>query len=243
MRKLPTFTLTIIAALAMAAPAFAGSPRHFPRGPVGGPDYEQGQFRLSVGTFEPRGDSEFWDGNSQLFTGSASDLKDVMWGGDFLWSINANASVMFSLETVEGATTQSYRGDYLEGGAPISHRTKLEVTPFTVGLVFYPAGKKAPVIPYLGFGGGLYWWRYTENGDFIFNDEALPIFTGEYRADGVQAGFFGVAGLDIPVQKNWSVFAEVRYHKVRAEMGDDFDGMGKIDLSGPQVSAGVAWRF
>ena len=59
----------------------------------------------------------------------------------------------------------------------------------------------------------------------------------------MQAGFFGVAGLDIPVQKNWSVFAEVRYHKVRAEMGDDFDGMGKIDLSGPQVSAGVAWRF
>lgn len=251
MRRTVSFALTLIAALAVALPASAGEPKHYPRGAhererhdEGPPPnwLEQGQFRLRIGFFTPRGNSDLWDSNAQIFTGKPEDFRDVTFGGDMLWSINRNASVMFSLSTYEGQKLQSDRDFTDEFGGAITHNTRLNITPLTVGFVLYPAGRKAPVVPYLGAGGGFYFWRYREAGDFV-NADTAEIFTDSYESSGVAPGAFAVAGLDFAVRPNWSVFVEGRYHWAKGNLESDFEPLSKIDLSGPEFSAGVGWKF
>jgi opacity protein-like surface antigen len=250
MRRTVLYALTLTAALGVALPAWAGEPKHYPRGererrhdegPAPG-GLEQGQFRLRIGFFTPRGNSDLWESNAQIFTGKAEDFRDVTFGGDMLWSINRNASVMFSLSTYEGQQLQSDRDFTDENGGSITHNSRLSITPLTVGFVLYPAGRKAPVVPYLGAGAGFYFWRYREAGDFV-NTDTLEVFTDRYESSGVAPGAFAVAGLDVPVRPNWSVFLEGRYHWAKGNLGGDFEPLSKIDLSGPEFSAGVGWKF
>ena len=51
-------------------------------------------------------------------------------------------------------------------------------------------------------------------------------------SDGTAFGGYGVVGLEAPISRNLSVFGEGRWTKVDADLQGDFDGFGKIDLSG-----------
>jgi hypothetical protein len=252
--------VTAVLMLTVALPAWASPPRHYPRGPRGeepppGPWLEHGQFRLRMGLFAPRGDSNFWDEDFSVFTGSKSDFNDLAFGGDLLWSLNPYASVMVSLSTYEGRANQFYRplpGGFVpttDQGFPLTsvgHSSRLGVTPLTVGFVFYPAGRRSPVIPYLGIGGGLYFWRWTESGQYC-DGSVSPCaeFSDEFKSDGVEAGWFAVGGLDFPVRPTWSLFVEGRVHQSTATLSTDvaLNGADRLDLSGTEFTAGFAWRF
>ncbi len=224
----------------LAGPALAAEPRYYPRESGPGPrGFEQGEFRLRLGLYDLRGSSNFWDDNALVFTGGPGDLQDVVVGGDLLWSINPNLSLMFSGEYYEGTTTQFYRDPAL---SDLGHETSLLITPLKVGLLIYPAGRRAPVIPYLGGGGGLYWWRYEESGNF-WDFTFAEVTHQSYTADGVTAGYFFVAGLEVPVRPYWSFFFEGQWQHATDTLNQDFGGFGDIDLSGTEVSAGFAWKF
>ncbi len=256
--------LTTCAALAAmtltAAPALAQSPRHYPRG--GPPPFEdprvtpppypdQGQFRLKLGMFNPEGESDFWqDDNFANFTGDIEDFDDVTYGLDFAWSASRYVSVMLSLEHYESEVTQYYRplGPEYPDLTDLGHLTQLEITPLTLGIVLYPAGRRAPIVPYLGVGGGLFWWEYSEVGDFCaFDDPTDPfscvvVETG-YASEGVSGGWYAVAGLDIPITPAWSIFGEAKWLSAKADLGDDLEGYGELDLSGISYMGGFAWKF
>lgn len=230
----------LAAVLVVAAPALAGEPRHYPRSAEPGyAGMERGEFRLKLGLFDPRGDSNFWDDNKDIFTGDVKDLQDALFGADVLWTINPNLSLMFEGEYFDGSTTQFYRDPSL---SDLGHESSLSLTPLKVGVVVYPVGRRAPVVPYLGAGGGLYWWRYREAGQF-FNFDTSEVTSQTYGADGVVAGYFLLAGLDIPVRPYWSFFVEGQWQQLHATLNGDFAGFGDLDLSGTELSAGFAWRF
>jgi hypothetical protein len=253
-------TTALIVALALAtSPAWAGPPRHYPRGrgenATNGQWLEQGQFRLRLGMFEPRGSSSFWDENFSVFDGSTSDFRDLTYGMDLLWSVNPYSSVMVSLSNYEGSTNQFYR-PLSDGSVPttdlgypltsVGHTSRLNITPLTVGFVFYPAGRRAPVIPYLGVGGGLYFWRWSEFGDYCDGSvDPCAEFSDRYQSDGVTGGVFLVGGLDIPVRPTWSLFVEGRLHRSTTSVSTDvaLNGADKLDLSGTEYTAGFAWKF
>jgi len=203
----------------------------------------EGAFRLRLGAFRPAGDSQYWDDKKLDFTGEAADLEGPSAGLDYLLGLNDNLSLVFSGSYSQGDTTQSYRDFVDTSGHNIRHDTKLDIGSATLGLMFHLAGPDAPIIPYVGFGGGAYFWRLEENGDFVDFNRHNEIFNARLQSDGTAFGGYGVFGLEAPVSRNLSIFGEGRYTKVDADLQGDFDGFGKIDLSGVEVAAGLSWTL
>ena len=52
-----------------------------------------------------------------------------------------------------------------------------------------------------------------------------------------------MGGLQVPVSRRLSVFAEGRWTRVDDDLEGDFEDFGKIDLSGKEIAAGLSWRL
>jgi opacity protein-like surface antigen len=203
----------------------------------------EGEFRLRLGAFRPEGDSEYWTDKQEEFTGDPSDLENAVGGIDYLLGLNNRLSLMFSGSYFEGDTTQSYRDFDDNFGNRIRHDTTLGIGSATAGLVLHLADPGASFIPYLGGGGGAYFWRLEENGDFIDFNNDNEIFNANLRSSGTAFGYYAVAGVEAPISRNLSFFAEGRWTQAEDDLSEDFEGFGKLDLSGREVSAGLAWSF
>ncbi len=226
--------LMAVGLLAAAVPAEAqGSYRRY-----GG----ESELRFRLGNFEPDAESVYWDDTFFDFTGSPESFEDVIVGVDYVHRLGNRVSLIASGSVYESEARQAYR-DFVDGdGRDIRHDTFLEIGSGTVGLLLNFAGRDATIQPYIGGGGGFYAWTLEESGDFIdFTDDT--IFSDTFLAEGTAFGTFFVAGISIPIGDTASVFAEGRWDSADDELGDDFDGLGTIDLSGRQLSAGFSWRF
>lgn len=241
--------LSLTLAALTAGPVLAGGPRHHPRhGPPGahGHGRDATSFRLGLGLFTPDGDSEFWRGNEFEFTGDAGDLDDAVLTADVRIPVGSMTSVMLSASHFSGESRQAYRDFTDSNGFDIEHDTRLSVTPLTLGLVLHPIGRGDRIAPYVGAGAGFWFWSYEETGDFIVFDamgDPGPIVFEELRGDGVATGWFALAGLDIPISRYVTLFGEARWNDAEDDQEDDFSGLGEIDLSGRQFTAGLSWRF
>lgn len=203
-----------------------------------------GAFRLHLGAFQPRGDSEYWEDKERSFTGDADDFESASFGLDYLLPIGSRMSVMFSGSVFSGDTTQSYLDFEDNFGDRIRHDTTLDVASATIGLVLHLTGPDAPLSPYLGVGGGAYPWRLEEDGDFIDFDTSPPdIFRSTLESEGVAFGWYWLAGLEAPITDRLSIFAEGRWTRVDDELADDFEGFGDLDLSGREFAAGISWNL
>ncbi len=234
-RALPTILVLALA----AAPAFAAS---LPgsRGHWGA----ENALRFQLGGFEPRGDSGYWDGKRIDFTGDADDLSDLAAGIEYQRFLNQHLGFVASSTFFTSETDQSYLDFVDEDGFLIFHTTELEVTTLTVGLVANLARRDRVIIPYVGAGGGFYFWRLSEFGDFIdFGLFDLGIFNDFFEEDGAELGWYWQAGLEVPLAPNLSVFGDARWVRAEADLGGDFLGLGDLDLSGRTLSAGVTWSF
>ncbi|HEX9942831.1 MAG TPA: hypothetical protein VGG03_12495 [Thermoanaerobaculia bacterium] len=230
--------------LVLAMPAFA---QHHGRGYGHGrryyPENDQ-EFRIHLGAFQPDGDSEYWRDVERDFTGSVDDFENASFGLDYLLPLGNHLSLMFSGNVYEGDNTQAYRGFEDNFGDRIRHDTTLDIASGTLGLVFHLTGPGAAVRPYLGAGGGAYAWQLEESGDFIdFGSASRPIFSATLQSDGVAFGYYGLLGLSAPITPRLSIFAEGRWTEVDDDLSGDFEGFGKIDLSGREFAAGLSWRL
>ena len=204
-----------------------------------------GEFRLRVGAFEPVGDSSYWDGIRRDFTDSSTrDFQAPDFGIDYLLPLNGPLALMFSGSVYQGTATNSYRHFADNFNDRIRHDTTLDIASLTAGLLIHLAPRNAPIQPYIGAGGGIYPWRLKESGDFIdFHSANNNIFSADLKADGTAFGYFGVIGLEVPVSRRVNLFAEGRWTRVDDDLNKDFDGFGKIDLSGREIAAGVSWTL
>ena len=224
--------------LVMAMPALAQRRPH---------RYEperEGAFRIHLGAFQPEGDSEYWRNKERDFTGSVDDFENASFGLDYLLPLNGRLSLMFSGSVYEGDSTNAYRDFDDNFGDRIRHDTTLAVASATLGLVLHLTGPDTAIQPYLGAGGGAYPWRLEESGDFIdFGVPSRPIFSADLESEGVGFGYYWLAGLEAPVSRNLSIFAEGRWTRVVDDLADDFEGFGKLDLSGREFAAGLSWSL
>lgn len=201
-------------------------------------------FRVRLGQFEPRGDSQYWDENFDVFTGGVDEFDDISFGADFILALGNRHGIMFSGDVYEGEDSQAYLDFVDEFGSPIVHDTRLRIASATAAYIFSFTGRDAAVVPYVGVGGGIYDWELEESGDFIdFGVNPPEIFTDTFRDGDVTLGYFYLAGVEVPVGTRWSVLVEGRWQRVEQELGDDFETLGDLDLSGRHVYGGFAWRF
>lgn len=241
-------SLLVVATALAAATAFAGEPRHYGRGHHDDDhDRDRGQpgFRFRIGLLEPRGESPFWDEAFRGFTGDVQGLEDPSFGGEFTYGLADTAEIWAGLGTSRGELRSHYR-DFTDGdGNEIRHKKTLDVVPLTVGVTFFPVGHRHTFAPYLGAGGGFYYWRYREAGDFIdFTTETNEIFRGSSESDGTTLGYYVTAGVEARVTRELSLYAEGRWSRAQDDPDDgDFIDFGKIDLDAREVAVGLAWRF
>lgn len=205
---------------------------------------EQQSLRLLIGQFTPRGDSRYWDEKAIDFTGDADDFEDGAVELEYMRFLGPRLGLLVSLGLFEGDATQTYRNFVDDRGFDISHRTTLEIDSLTVGLVFNLLPRDKVVVPYVGAGAGFYSYRLEESGDFIeFGTFESPIFRGTFEAEGDTFGWYYLAGLEVPVTRNFAILGEARWQRAEDELGDDFTGFGDLDLSGRSYSLGLSWSF
>lgn len=226
-------TLALAGLLLAVAPVAAQQRRGF---------YERdGAFRFHVGAFQPEGDSEYWDNKELDFTGGVDDLENITFGLSYLLPLNRHFSIQFSGTGYAAETTQSYR-DFVDNfGDRIRHDTTLGIAAATVGMVVHPFGSDAVVSPYIGAGGGSYFWSLEEEGDFIASND--DIFFATLQDEGVAFGYYFLVGLEAPITHYMSIFGEGRWDQADDELSDDFEGFGDVDLSGRTFLVGLSWNF
>jgi len=150
---------------------------------------------------------------------------------------------MFSASYYQTTLGQSYRNFLDQNNNRIRHDTDYEIGSGSVAYVLFPAGTHTPVIPYLGAGVGLYSWRLREAGDFIDFSHGNAIFSAVNVDSGTAFAYFFVAGLEVPVTRHLAILVDGRYTKSHDTLGGDFEGFGRLDLSGGQVVGGVAFHL
>ncbi len=96
---------------------------------------------------------------------------------------------------------------------------------------FTKDGRK--LTPYLGGGGTYYLLDSTPDSQGRLGDEY---------------GWYGVAGLSLPVSRNWDVYVEGMWRDAKMTIKGDDLGFGGpvdvgVDLNGPQVNLGLAWSW
>jgi len=235
--------IALAALLVLAVPALA----QHGRGYGGHGNYypvRESEFRLRLGAFQPDGDSEYWQDVHDEFTGSIDDFENIDFGAEYLLPLGSHLSISFGGSLYEGDSTQAYRRFVDNDNNRIRHDTTLDIASGTVGLVYHILPPGTALQPYVGFGGGAYWWQIEESGDFIdFGTAQRPIFNANLKSDGVAFGYYVLVGLQAPITHHVSLFAEGRWTDVDDNLTGDFEGFGDIDLSGREIAAGISWRL
>ncbi len=200
--------------------------------------------RVRLGLFTPEGGSAYWEEKERDFTGEPEDFEDASFGVEYQRALTPMLHLLVGGTFFEGIHDQSYRDFEDDRGRPIVHTTALETASFDAGLRLDLAPPGVPLVPYMGAGGKLVSWTLTEDGDFIdFSTSPPEIFTDFFEAEGTATGYFLLLGIEVPVGRSFSFFAEGRWHEVNDDLADDFEDLGELDLSGQELAAGVTWRF
>ncbi len=200
--------------------------------------------RIRAGLFTPEASGEYFDGIFTDFTGNADDFEDGTIGVEYSRAIGPMIDLLVGGSYFESRQSQAYRDFEDSDGLPIVHDTTLEASNFELGLRLRLAPAHAAVVPYVGGGGTMVAYRLTEEGDFIdFNPPPAEIFSDHFEAEGTAVGYFLMAGLDIPIGRDFGLFVEGRWRDAKDDLADDFEDFGELDLSGREITGGVTWRF
>ena len=124
---------------------------------------------------------------------------------------------------------------------PITASAKLYLTPRgrELGTLAWVPSR---VAPYVGAGGGVMWYQFRQQGDFVDSGD-LGVFPADLTSEGWTPAAQGFAGLDVSLSPRMALTTEARYTWGRATLGEDFSQFDKIDLSGIAVTAGITFRF
>lgn len=216
-------------------------------------------FQFRLGGMFPAGESELWEGNEELFTLDVSDFDGAVVGLTYLNSVNNSLemglNVDFFGETVRSQYQLNCTPDLTcqdENGLPILHDTDFSIVPLTFDVRVIPGGRYRirgsrhvlkPVF-YVGAGLGMSLWEYEEVGEFIdFFADPAEIVPGRFKDSGAAFEFHVLAGVELPVGVRSNLLLEARRGWADDDLGDDFAGLGEIDLGGTSIYGGVSVRF
>jgi hypothetical protein len=221
-----------------------------------GPDFQfgapKGFIGFRIGRFFPRADSDLFDMVTRELTLEKEDFRAWDIGFDGGFRPHQRTDVIFSFDYTK-RTKASESRDYVDDqGLPITQTTELTQMPITAGIKFLlvPRGRQvgryawvpSRIVPFLSGGGGVVWYRFRQEGDFVDN-QTLEIFNALLESDGWAPTAYAGGGADINAFKSVYLVLDFRYSWAKADLNRDFVGFKPIDLSGLRVSAGLHWHF
>lgn len=155
-----------------------------------------------------------------------------------------------------GTTRKSEFRDFVDNAnKPIEQTTTFQRVPVTASIRAYltPRGRSigrfawipAKVAPYVAAGGGLEWYRFHQDGDFVdFNSSDLAVHNWILETKGWGPTAHAAVGADYSLGPRFALTGETRYSWGRAPVRGDFKGFDqRADLSGLTTTAGLTVRF
>ena len=171
------------------------------------------------------------------------DFNGATFGGEWLFGLGefleGGIGAGFYQRTVPSIYEQKVRND----GAELEQDLKLRIVPLTATVRFLPVGRGG-VEPYVGAGIGAFNWRYSEVGEFIFQNDVTD--RDRFVASGTAVGPVILGGIRFPVADVWTIGGEIRYQKAEGSdltKKNEFFLGDKIDLGGWTSSVTFHLRF
>lgn len=221
------------------------------------PDFFFGQPKgwvsLRGGLLMPRADAELFGFLSDQLTLQPSDFRSRTFDLELGIMLTPRFAVEGGFDLSRRRLDSEYRDFVTASRDPITQKTSLNQSGFTVGLRFAPAGHgrrisslsfiPKRVTPYAAGGLQATYFTFRQNGSFVdFAD--LSIFQDVFGADGWVLGPYARGGVDIQLWRRLFANADLRYVWMRSSLSSDFQGFADgIDLAGVRTSTGISIKF
>ena len=134
---------------------------------------------------------------------------------------------------------------------PIQQTTTFVRIPVTVSAKYYLRDRGRAVsqfawipekwTPFVGMGGGVRWYRFEQEGDFV-EEPSLNILNLTFQSSGFSLTAHAFAGVDVSISPRFLWTLQGRYSVGGAETGPAFN-FNNLDLSGFEATIGLAVRF
>jgi hypothetical protein len=206
----------------------------------------------------PRAQSEIFDfTRERLITRNQRDIgRDDFAGGavqaELAVRVNDRFDVKLDVGHSEARIRSEFRDFVEDNDLPIEQETYFRRTPIELGAKAYLMERGRRVsrfawvpyrwAPYVAGGLGAMVYGFEQSGDFV-DYQTLDIFAKMFSSDGTTPTAHAAAGLDVSVHPHLLLTGEGRYQWARADMSRDFVDFDPIDLSGFQITVGIAARF
>ena len=186
------------------------------------------------------------------FTLSKGDFRAPSVGGDLLIRVAPRLDLDFGAGYSGSRKASEFRHFTDLNNLPIEQTTTLARVRVTGGARLYltapgrSVGKFAwiptKVVPYVGAGGGMMWYRLRQVGDFI-DFRTTDVFPDTFESSGWAPTAHALAGVDYSLTPRLALNGEARYTWAKTQLGADFTGFNGIDLSDIGITFGLNVRF
>jgi hypothetical protein len=209
---------------------------------------------LRGGASMPIGPDALRDSLTSWLTLDRRDFAALTLGAELAVLLTPRLDIMLGYSRARSRRGSEFR-DWMDADSlPIEQTTSLERNMLAVGGRFFlnerghSAGKLAWVpssfLPYVGGGAGVLRYTFVQQGWFV-DFETRDIFLDFFSNEGTTPLVYGSVGSEWWLAPRVGLTAEARYTYARATLGQftDFPDFADLDLSGVQMTAGIAIRF
>jgi len=217
--------------------------------------FGQPRFSFSVrgGLAKPIAGSGVFDDASKFLTVSKGDFTGVSIASDLSVRVTQRVDATFSTGIMTRRVDSEFRDWVDDDDLPIEQYTSFRRVPFTAGVKYRltspgrSLGRLAWIpakwTPYVGAGGGMMFYSFTQEGDFV-DFQTLDVFPDKLESKSFTPTGYAHAGFDYSLSPRFTLVSDARYDFGRAKMNTgDFEGYDDIDLSGVSLSVGFGIRF
>ena len=218
---------------------------------------------LRVGVLFPRARSDVFQQTMQELTLSRQDLDGLTGAVDLGFRVLPRVDALLGVAVSHAGQDSDIRASQCGGLAtntcvdnddiPLQEHTTFTQVPLTAGLRAYllPRGEQighfvwvpARVAPYVGAAGGLVYYRFVRNGDFVGPSPDFEVVTDEVQAHGWTPIGQLLAGVDVRLSRRAALTVEARYSWASGGAGPGFRDFSGVDLAGLQTTLGLSWRY
>jgi opacity protein-like surface antigen len=199
-----------------------------------------------------RAGSDLFDFTTDNLTLSKSDFSGLTLGAAVEFTVTSRVNVTLDAGYSRSSKSSEFRRLVDNNDLPIEQSTTFERTPLTANLKFYlsPPGQSvgnaawipAKLTPWIGAGGGFMRYRFKQEGDFV-DFQTNNVFTSTFDSNDWSPMAQGMLGAEYSITPSLALTGEARYLWARGDLGRDFGGFDKIDLSGITASVGISLRL
>ncbi len=209
------------------------------------PASAQQTISVQLGAFLPKGENgrvegDVLDINREYLLFDFGDFNGFLVSGDWSFALGQYLEGSAGFGYYQSTVPAVYREWINEDGSEIEQDLKLRIMPATALVRVLPLGARRAFQPYFGGGLAVYFWRYSETGEFLGTDES--VFSDSFVDSGTSVGPVAVFGVRGVMSQSAVIGVEGRYQWGEGDLSQDFLG-DKIDLGGFSILATFGFRF